>query len=607
MAAGGMSWYDETYVPYPTLKESLSVSLTEMICERVRAQGGKLANEWKVVGEGSDRGGRRKEEDEGDESFVPSVAMGLTLHEIGTGLFSLPEMISQLEQEHPETLRQQATKRAEAASSFSSPLAPPSPPTPLHLDFLSRFCSLRWKKESVMSGREPSHFIRRCYQCSLKHSVSFSAALERQVCDDCDALNRSKREKYVDLAGKFAVVTGGRTKIGYHCALKLLRCGARVVVTTRFPNIAYKRFLGEEDSGEWGERLVVYGLDMRVLGAVMGFIDKVVQKYGYPDILINNAAQTIHRPPGYYREMVEEEERLEREWFDEEEGVKEGEGEGERQGKRPEFKPQVFRISSAGSILDSAVALPPPTPSSPSSFSSPSSSPPHSPSSSSSYSYLSTPLFPAALPPSSLTQLALIPEDRSTPQEIEQNFPLGKRDAHSEPLDLRNSTSWTRPIGQIHPYEIFFVQLVNNVVPTLLVSHLMPNVTGVGARGLCRFVVNVSSQEGSFSVKKTGAHTHTNMAKAALNMMTKSMGNELRGDNVYITSVDTGWVSLMTPGQRGRKGGWWGGVLNAPLTESDGAARVLDPVLTGYEAFWRKDLNSIQSGVFLKNFEIIPW
>ena len=104
---------------------------------------------------------------------------------------------------------------------------------------------------------EPQH----CYVCKQHFSVIHH--FYDQLCPDCAAFNFRKRTELADLRGRVALVTGGRIKIGYQAALKLLRAGAHVIVTTRFPRDSAQRYARETDFGEWGHRLEIFGLDLR--------------------------------------------------------------------------------------------------------------------------------------------------------------------------------------------------------------------------------------------------------------------------------------------------------------------------------------------------------
>ncbi|GLW35439.1 SDR family oxidoreductase [Actinoplanes regularis] len=142
---------------------------------------------------------------------------------------------------------------------------------------------------------------RRCYVCKSEYrQVDADYHL---LCPACAEENRTWRYARTDLTGRTAIVTGGRVKIGFHTALKLLRDGASVVVTTRFPVDAARRFAAVTDFAEWSGRLHVYGLDLLDLAALHGFVGFAGRHFTGLDILVNNAAQTLYRPPAYHREL----------------------------------------------------------------------------------------------------------------------------------------------------------------------------------------------------------------------------------------------------------------------------------------------------------------
>src|SRR5262249_42098691 len=124
------------------------------------------------------------------------------------------------------------------------------------------------------------------------------------LCPECAELNWSKRGQECDLSGRVALVTGGRVKIGFAVALRLLRAGATVHVTTRFPRDAAGRFAAEADFATWSDRLRLHGLDLRALTEVERFADELCDRLARLDVVVNNAAQTVRRPAAYYREMV---------------------------------------------------------------------------------------------------------------------------------------------------------------------------------------------------------------------------------------------------------------------------------------------------------------
>ena len=146
------------------------------------------------------------------------------------------------------------------------------------------------------------HTPRSCYTCKQRYTQLHS--FYDSLCPPCAALNFERRHARADLTGRVAIVTGARVKIGYHVALKLLRCGATVVATTRFPRDAAGRFARESDSATFSPRLHVFGLDFRDLPTLETFAAFIVKEFPRVDILINNACQTVRRPAGYYRHLL---------------------------------------------------------------------------------------------------------------------------------------------------------------------------------------------------------------------------------------------------------------------------------------------------------------
>src|SRR5688500_3211230 len=145
---------------------------------------------------------------------------------------------------------------------------------------------------------EPQH----CYVCKQHFSVIHH--FYDQLCPDCAAFNFRKRTELADLRGRVALVTGGRVKIGYHAALKLLRAGAHVIVTTRFPRDSAQRYARETDFAEWGHRLEVFGLDLRHTPSVEAFCRELLATRTRLDFIVNNACQTVRRPPNFYAHMM---------------------------------------------------------------------------------------------------------------------------------------------------------------------------------------------------------------------------------------------------------------------------------------------------------------
>src|SRR3954470_6077837 len=138
---------------------------------------------------------------------------------------------------------------------------------------------------------------RGCYVCKQRYTVV--DAFYHQLCPSCAAVNHARRDARTDLSGRRALLTGGRAKIGMYIALRLLRDGADLTITTRFPHDAARRFAAMPDSADWLHRLRVVGVDLRDPAQVCAVADAVAAR-GPLDILINNAAQTVRRSPGAY-------------------------------------------------------------------------------------------------------------------------------------------------------------------------------------------------------------------------------------------------------------------------------------------------------------------
>ena len=157
------------------------------------------------------------------------------------------------------------------------------------------------------SGQQPPHAetpdLQHCYVCKQKYSVIHH--FYDQMCPPCAEFNFRKRTELADLSGRVALLTGGRVKIGYQAGLKLLRSGARLIVTTRFPRDSAQRYAQEPDFGEWGHRLEIFGLDMRHTPSVEAFCQHLLATLPRLDFIVNNACQTVRRPPDFYAHMME--------------------------------------------------------------------------------------------------------------------------------------------------------------------------------------------------------------------------------------------------------------------------------------------------------------
>ncbi len=355
---------------------------------------------------------------------------------------------------------------------------------------------------------------RKCYVCRLAYTRLHHHY--HRLCPVCAELNFQRRSFSVDLTGRIALVTGGRIKIGFETALKLLRAGAQVHITSRFKFDALRRYQAEIDYQDWSSRLVIHELDLRHLASVQLFCDHLSQRLKCLDILINNAAQTIKKPSGYFVQMAQKEAALQRYY-----GPLPALGFGDVRWQQQQQ--QLCGLNLGMQVL---------------------------------------------------------------------------RDEFDEPVDLQTKNSWQLRLHECSVEEMLEVQLVNVTAPFILNSSLK-HLFGKSAQANT-YIVNVSAMEGQFNrPNKTMRHPHTNMAKAALNMMTRTAAMDYARDRIFMTSVDTGWITEEHPFHQRRLQRLHGKV--PPLDSIDGAARVLAPVFDA-EAGGVPDF-----GVFLKDYQVTEW
>jgi NAD(P)-dependent dehydrogenase (short-subunit alcohol dehydrogenase family) len=399
--------------------------------------------------------------------------------------------------------RQQHDRDLLDQSTIHQPAASPAPASPAA------------EPRALLQGRL-------CYVC--KQNFTVIDHHYRDLCPACAAFNHEKRAARADLRGRRALVTGGRIKIGHEAALWLLRCGAAVTITTRFPRDAAARLDAAPDADQWRDRVQVLGLDLRDLRGVLDLCQSLLTDAPL-DIVIHNAAQTVRRPPAYYR------------------GLAQGE----------QAPPRALPLAGEREPLSLLRG-----------------------------------------------ERGLLAAFYGACLEVGDDplFPAGALDVEGKPLDLRPRHTWRMLLDEVEPVEMVEVWLVNVLAPAVMNSQLRPLLRRSPFAD--RYIVNVSAVEGQFAFRhKTPHHPHTNMAKAALNMMTRTCGQDYARDGIYMTSVDTGWITdenaePVRAASRGR------GFL-PPLDILDGAARVVDPILRGVHHGERL------AGVFLKDYQVAPW
>jgi len=380
-------------------------------------------------------------------------------------------------------------------------------------------------QDGIVDGQteEVEGYLRQhaCYICKARFTERHH--FYSHLCPPCASLNFAKRYQSCDLQGRVCLVTGARMKIGFQTALKLLRMGARVIATTRFPQDAWQRYAAEQDADQWRSRLEIHGVDFRFLGAVEAFCASLCEHEEWLDILVNNACQTIRRPAGYYRRLLEVEASAA---FASQKTIT---------ATSPQSPQPVgeFVAAQAGDKGDSVA----------------------------------------------MSQLQVLAEDGMSASEMEQALPAGQRDVHGQQIDNRSTNSWLLKLGEVTTPEAVEVFCINTLTPFILNGRLRPLLERSQHRD--RYIINVSAMEGKFYRYKQPTHPHTNMAKAALNMMTRTSGEDYaRTSRIYMNSVDTGWINDENPLPTARRIATDHG-FQTPIDEIDAAARILDPILEG--------------------------
>ena len=424
--------------------------------------------------------------------------------------------------------------------------------------------------EKRATARNTLHNPNACYCCKKRFTEvhHFYASM----CPSCAEENYYRRHFTCDMRGRYCIVTGARVKIGFRVALKLLKAGAFVVATTRFPEDARERFKRTDEEllrkqkqkESFMSRLKIVAMDLRDLPALEKLCEKLNKELPRLDVIVNNACQTVRRPPTYYKhllkgELVKKKERREKRRM-----IGNGGGEGENDNL---LLTTTTTDDTNNDDDDDEWTVP--------------------------TSVLQS-------------QLEVLEKDKeyaaadetsvmiTTTAKTKTNavFPENVFDVNGQQVDLRTQNSWTMKLGEIETPELLEVLAVNAAAPFVLNGKLralmkrtamelpVPSKTIKTMQEdekRCAFIVNVSAMEGKFYRYKTANHPHTNMAKAALNMMTATCAKDYKKDFIYMTCVDTGWINDENPlpvASRIAKEH----NFQTPIDEEDAAARVVGPI-----------------------------
>jgi NAD(P)-dependent dehydrogenase (short-subunit alcohol dehydrogenase family) len=437
-------------------------------------------------------------------------------------------------------------------------------------------------KPEDLGERPQLHQERSCYVCK-KPFVKMHRYYD-SMCDECGDFNYAKREQTADLSGHYALVTGARVKIGFQASLKLLRAGAHVIVTTRFPVDAADRYSKEPDFTAFRDRLQIHGLDLRHTPSVELFTRFLVERLPRLDYILNNACQTVRRPAGFFQHLLAREAESLSLLPPSMRGPLASYDELRRSLEEAQ---SADAMVAAGAAQVAAAARGTATA--------------HVAANPRGVTTAQVATIAQGSHGEGLLHSAALSQKRYLDEDFrdgETLFPTNRYDEDRQQVDLRDINSWRLRMHEVATPELLEVQLVNAIAPYILNARLKPLM--VGTAGAHKHIVNVSAMEGQFyRATKTDKHPHTNMAKAALNMMTRTSAPDYVKDGIHMNAVDTGWVTDEDPAVHAARKAEEG--FSPPLDIIDGAARIVDPIFVG------RLTGTHVWGQFLKDYKPAPW
>ena len=423
-------------------------------------------------------------------------------------------------------------------------------------------------KDKNQNSEKQKVIFKNCYICKEKFGLNNIHSFYGNLCKKCGDYNYSFRTMKLDFTGRIAIVTGGRVKIGYYIATKLLSYGAKVLITSRFPKDTLFKYQNDPEYEKWKNNLIIYPIDFRIFESTIKFVQFIKDNFPHVDILINNAAQTIRRTASYYKYLLpietknlskeDDKKIIKNDFINLQKQLKAGES---TQASNPESTKKEIQ-NSIISLMDNKSKE-----------------------------------YQEILPLSVIASQIRIMEEKSQPHVTVMG-------GDGQPYDFsKGKNSWNFEFDEIPFQEFTEVQIINTWTPYYLCVKLKPLM--MQSPFPDKYIVNVTSVEGIFSHFKRSSHVHTNMAKAALNMFTRTCGSYLKDIGIYMTCVDTGWVSPMNEMNslldKDKKNSYENEFVNVPLDELDGAMRVLHPIIEGI-----KNKNYL-FGILLKDYVKSPW